>query len=69
MAWIDSEGTPLADPPHLFDPEFMSGAVLAGMLSNGDSDCYLDPSAPLRPIDQDIMLKLRAHAKGLADAS
>ena len=34
VAWLGSEGTPLADPPDLFDPVHMTGGALAGLTSD-----------------------------------
>lgn len=67
VAWIGAEGLPFCDPPELFDTACMAGGVLAWMTDAGDYDCPLDPDAPLSPAKDDVLHRLRAHAKGLAD--
>ncbi len=47
----------------------MSGAVLAWMTDAGAGDCRIDPDAPITPVGDDVLLVLRAHATGLADAT
>lgn len=69
VAWIGAEGLPFCDPPELFDPHCMSGAVLAWMTDAGAGDCRIDPDAPITPVGDDVLLVLRAHATGLADAT
>lgn len=69
VAWIGAEGLPFCDPPQLFDPQCMSGAVLAWMTDIGAEDCQLDPEAPIAPVADDVLLSLRVHATGLADAT
>lgn len=69
MAWIGAEGLPFCDPPALFDPDCMSGGVLAWMDDSGQFDCPLEPDAALSPIDDKALLRLRVHAAGLADAT
>lgn len=68
VAWAGAEGVPFCDPPQLFDTECMTGGVLAWLLDTGDYDCDLDPDAPLAPKSDDVLVRLREHAKGLADA-
>lgn len=68
VAWIGAEGVPFCDPPGLFDPECMSGGVLAWMTDDGRFDCPLDPDRVLDPVSDDELLRLRAHAHGLADS-
>lgn len=67
VAWIGAEGVPFCDPPGLFDPECMSGGVLAWMTDDGRFECPLDPDRALTPISDDDLLGLRAHARVLAD--
>lgn len=69
VAWIGAEGLPFCDPPGLFDPECMSGGVLAWITDNGKFQCPLDPDDVLAPVTDDELLVLREHARGLADAS
>jgi len=69
VAWIGAEGVPFCDPPELFSPDCMSGGVLGWMTDAGDFGCELDPDAPLSPVADDVLLRLRGHAKGLADAT
>ena len=67
VAWIGAEGLPFCDPPQLFDPICMSGAVLAWMTDEGTDSCQLDPDAPTAPVGDDVLLALRSHAANLAD--
>jgi hypothetical protein len=69
VAWVGAEGVPFCDPPQLFDPECMSGGVLAWMTDDGRFDCPLDPDRVLAPVSDDELLRLRAHGQGLADTS
>ncbi|AKU17592.1 hypothetical protein VV02_19970 [Luteipulveratus mongoliensis] len=69
VAWIGAEGLPFCDPPELFEPQCMSGSVLAWMTDSGASDCQLDPDAPVMPVGDDVLRVLRAHGSGLADAT
>jgi hypothetical protein len=69
VTWIGAEGVPFCDPPQLFDPDCMSGGVLAWMTDDGDFDCPLDPDRPLLPVSDDRLRTLRSYARGLADAS
>jgi hypothetical protein len=69
VAWIGAEGVPFCDPPELFNPECMSGGVLAWMTDSGDSGGDLDPDHPIARVADDILLRLRIHARGLADAT
>lgn len=69
VAWVGAEGVPFCDPPQLFDPDCMAGGVLAWMTDVGDFDCDLDPDSPLAPASEDVLRRLQAHAKGLADVS
>lgn len=69
VAWIGAEGVPFCDPPGLFDPEWMSGGVLAWMTDDGGFDCPLDPDRVLAPVSDDDLLALRTYARGLADVS
>lgn len=68
VAWVGAEGLPFSDPPGLFDPRWMSGAVLAWMTDTGAGDCRIDPDAPITPVGHDVLLALRTHSAGLADA-
>ena len=69
VAWIGAEGLPFCDPPQLFDPQCMSGGVLAWMTDKGAGDFRIDPDAPITPVGEDVLLALRAYATGLADAT
>jgi hypothetical protein len=69
VAWIGAEGVPFCDPPELFSPECMSGGVLAWMTDSGDFSCELDPDRPVVRVADDVLLKLRTHARGLADVT
>lgn len=69
VAWVGAEGVPFCDPPDLFEPEYMSGAVLAWMTDDGAADCRMDPTAPIATAGDDTLLALRAYAAGLADVS
>lgn len=69
VAWVGAEGVPFCDPPGLFDPECMSGGVLAWMTDDGRFDCPLDPDRVLIPVSDDKLLELRLHSLGLADSS
>jgi hypothetical protein len=68
VAWIDSEGNPFADPPDLFDPAHMSGAVLAALTAKGDFWCPLDPDEPLASLTDEQLLQLRQASDGLSNA-
>ncbi|GAB3953379.1 hypothetical protein GCM10029976_093440 [Kribbella albertanoniae] len=68
VAWVAAEGFPFCDPPALFDPECMSGGVLAWMTAEGDFACPLDPDAPLPPVNDEQLMMLRQYSLGLADA-
>jgi hypothetical protein len=68
VAWIGAEGLPFCDPPQLFDPDCMSGSVLAWMTDDGVGDCWIDLIAPISPVEDSILHALRSHAAGLADA-
>lgn len=67
VAWIGAEGLPFCDPPGLFDPDSMSGGVLAWMTDDGRFACPLDPNLELVSVSDDELLLLRSHAFGLAD--
>lgn len=69
VAWVGAEGLPFCDPPQLFDPDCMSGGVLAWMTDDGTFDCPLDPDSPLAPVPDAQLRVLRGHSKGLADAT
>lgn len=67
VAWI-GDGFRFSDPPWLFDPEYMSGGVLAWRASNGQQGGHLDPTTSTVPISDEEMLRVRHLAAGLADA-
>ena len=67
VAWIGAEGIPFCDPPGLFDPECMSGGVLAWMTDDGRFECPLDPDGEIAPVSDEELLRLRAYTRGLAD--
>lgn len=69
VAWIGAEGVPFCDPPELFSPDCMSGGVLAWMSDSGDFSCELDPDRPVVRVADDVLLRLRVHARGLADVT
>lgn len=69
VAWLDAEGCPFSDPPDLFSPKWMSGAVLAAMTSAGEFTCAVDPDLPVQALSDDELASLRRHARGLADAA
>lgn len=66
-AWLGADGYVVAVPPNLFDPRAMSGAVLAYCTADGKFSCPTTPDLPVRPVDNDELLELRACARGLAD--
>ncbi|HVX46630.1 MAG TPA: hypothetical protein VHC49_22245 [Mycobacteriales bacterium] len=55
------------DPPDLFSPECMSEGILAALTSAGEFVGSVDPDAPLNPLTDEQMLRLRHYARGLAD--
>lgn len=65
VAWIGAEGVPFCDPPNLFDPDCMSGGVLAWMTDDGRFDCPLDPDRALTSVNDGVLSSLREHALGL----
>src|SRR5579884_2189815 len=65
VAWVGAEGILFSDPPYLFDPEHMSGGVLAWRTADGRTGGSLDPDQPLSPISDAEMLALRQYAHGL----
>lgn len=67
VAWVGAEGMPFADPPDLFAPEYMHGGVLVWRTADGGGG-QLDPDRPLCPVPDEELKKLRAEARGLADA-
>lgn len=67
VAWIGAEGVPFCDPPQLFDPLCMTGAVLAWATEDGTSDVDIDLDAPVTPAADDVLRQLRRYASGLAD--
>ena len=69
VAWLGAEGVPFCDPPELFSPECMSGGVLGWITDSGEYSCELDPDRPIARAADDTLLKLRLHARGLADAT
>ncbi len=69
VAWIGAEGIPFCDPPGLFDPDCMSGGVLAWMTDDGGFNCPLDPDHIVSAASDIELLRLRAHSHGLSNAS
>lgn len=67
IAWIGAEGIPFCDPPRLFDPECMSGGVLAWMTDDGRFDCPLNPDDALAPVSDNDLRILQSHAQGVAN--
>ena len=68
VAWVGAEGLPFCDPPQLFDPECMSGGVLAWMTDEA-SELWIDLDEPVAPVPDNVMVELRRRATGLADAT
>lgn len=68
VAWCGYEGAPFVDPPHLFDPEFMSGSVLMGLTSTGFFTDAFRPNSPLTTVDDSVMRVVRQESHGLSDA-
>jgi hypothetical protein len=66
VAWVGAEGIPFCDPPGLFDPDCMTGGVLAWLTSDGWFGCPLDPDQPLEPAPDRQLLRLRRWAGRLA---
>lgn len=66
VAWVGAEGIPFCDPPGLFDPDCMTGGVLAWLTSDGWFGCPLDPDQPLEPAPDRQLLRLRQWAGWLA---
>lgn len=67
-AWMAAEGFTFCDPPALFDPACMDGA-LAYARPEGRFVCHVDPDAPLQEASAEEMLALRAATAGLSDAT
>ncbi|MEU4295010.1 hypothetical protein AB0E63_42880 [Kribbella sp. NPDC026596] len=67
VAWIGAEGVPFCDPPDLFNPNCMSGSVLAWATDAGQGEFRIDPDAPVQPASDDRLESLRHHGSGLAD--
>lgn len=68
VAWLGQEGF-FVDPPDLFNPEHMTGAVLAAMTDSGEFLCPIDPEKPLRSLSDSELMELRSASRGLADAN
>lgn len=68
VTWLGAEGISFVDPPHLFDPDEMEGAVLAWRTADGDEGWPLDPHKPFATATNDELRTLRRYAGGLADA-
>lgn len=66
VAWLGQEGG-FCDPPYLFDPECMTGAVFAALTSDIFL-CPLDPDEPLRSLSDQELAQLRMASGGLASA-
>lgn len=66
VAWVGAEGIPFCDPPGLFDPDCMTGGVLAWLSREGAFECPLDPDQPLAAVSDEEMLQLRDLAGWLA---
>lgn len=62
VAWIGAEVVPFCDPPGLFDPQCMSGGVLAWMMDDGRFDCPLDPEQLFAPASDDDLREVRRYA-------
>jgi hypothetical protein len=69
VAWVGAEGFVVADPPDLFSPDAMTGSVLAAMTARGIFLCPTESDLPVSPLEDDELLLLRQHARGLADAA
>lgn len=69
IGWMSAEGRPFCDPPALFDPNCMSGGVLAYRTSDGTFECPFELDEPLRSVEDGVMRELRLYSGGLADAA
>jgi hypothetical protein len=67
VVWVGAEGIPFADPPDLFDPRYMAGAVLTWLTEDGQRGRPFDPDQPLSPATAAELTFLRQFARGLAD--
>lgn len=68
VGWMSAEGRPFCDPPGLFDPDCMSGGVLASLTPRGEFLCPIDPNEPIRAVDDVAMRELRLYTARLGDA-
>ena len=62
VAWLGSEGLPFADPPHLFDPEWMEGGVLLAKTVHGAT---LEPGPGATALRSDQLLELHTIVTGM----
>lgn len=69
IGWMSAEGRPFCDPPFLFDPDCMSGGVLAYMTPDGKFECSFELDGPLQAVEDATMRRLRSYGIGLADAA
>lgn len=69
IGWMSAEGRPFCDPPLLFDPDCMSGGVLAYMTPDRHFECPLELDGPLQAVEDETMRRMRSYASGLVDAA
>lgn len=65
VAWMAPEGF-FCDPPDLFAPDCMSGAVIASLVADGSFLCPIDAEGRLVGISDADLLVLRQSSPGLA---
>ena len=63
VGWCGLEGF-FADPPHLFDPEEMSGGVYAASAPGWGFRCTAELDGPLRALPDSDLLALRSLISG-----
>jgi hypothetical protein len=68
VGWMSAEGIPFCDPPFLFDPDCMSGGVLAYVTPDGNFECTVDLDGPLQAVQDGTLRSLRSYGAGLVDA-
>lgn len=69
VAWLGGEGFVFSDPPTLFDPVHMTRAVLTWLTDDGATGGEVDLDEPVRPVDDDVLRRLRAYSHGLSDVT
>ena len=68
VAWLGYEGAPYVDPPDLFDPAWMSGAVLSARTADGHCMQRFHPDRPLATLSDDELQVVRDRTRGCSDA-